>query len=137
MTKFGFAALDDDHEHLFSLAAEVESRIARGGPTEDVRQKFHELVVSARTHFEREERYMEACRYPDLDPHRREHTEVDAWLAHLERGFATDGSIAAADAAEQTLAFLTAWLERHLTNFDRVAIRFMLARSTSETAPTP
>jgi hemerythrin len=123
--KLGFAAVDEDHERLLSIAAEVEVLIASKEPAHRIRAKFHELVEYSLAHFSREETHMEAHRYPGLSVHRREHEELAEWLVHIEKKLAEDGPNASAAATDQTLAFFRAWIVRHLTTFDKTAVQFI------------
>ena len=127
--KFGFPAIDEDHERLLSLAAEVEALIASEHSMDGLRAKFHELVEHSLGHFRREEAYMEACRYPGLPAHRREKVEVAEWLAHIEEALAGEGPGARSAATDQTLAFFRAWIGRRLMLLDKAAVRFILAES--------
>jgi len=123
--KLGFTAVDEDHERLLSLASEVEGLILSREPAHRVRAKFHELVEYSLAHFSREEAHMEACRYPGLTAHRREHQELAEWLVHIEKALAEDGIQAHAAATDQTIAFFRAWIERHLRSFDKAAVQFI------------
>jgi len=127
--KLGFPAVDEDHERLLALAAEVELLIASASRVHKIRAKFHELVEHALAHFSREEAYMAACQYPDLAVHKSEHAELTEWLLHIEQALAEDGPNAGTAATDQTIAFFRAWIGRHLTSFDTAAVQFILAAS--------
>jgi hemerythrin-like metal-binding protein len=94
--------------------------------------KFHELVEYSLAHFSREESYMDASQYPGLSIHKREHVELAAWLVHIERALAEDGPNATAAATEQAIAFFRAWIERHLTSFDQVAVQFITSTAAAK-----
>ena len=69
---------------------------------------------------------MEKSGYPGTAAHQREHAEIAEWLAHLETDLAQPG-IGAKAAAEEAVDFLTAWIDRHLREFDRPAADYMKA----------
>jgi hemerythrin len=70
---------------------------------------------------------MQACGYPDLPVHKREHEEITDWLIHLRQSLMeeTPESISNATRAE-TIAFFRAWVEQHLLQFDAPAVRFIV-----------
>jgi hemerythrin-like metal-binding protein len=125
--KLGFAPIDDDHEKVLTLVAEVEGLIAEQASTRTLQQSFARLVETTVDHFRAEERGMQACGYPDLPVHKREHEEITDWLIHLRQSLMeeTPESISNATRAE-TIAFFRAWVEQHLLQFDAPAVRFIV-----------
>ncbi len=125
--KLGFAPIDDDHEKILTLVAEVERSIAERASAQTLQQSFARLVEATVDHFRAEERGMQACGYPDLTVHRREHEEITEWLIHLRQSLMeeTSGSVSNMTRAE-TVAFFRAWVEQHLLQFDAPAVRFIV-----------
>jgi hemerythrin-like metal-binding protein len=122
---FAVQVINEDHRRIIALVTEVEELIACAGSAENVRLGFRQLVEHTLAHFRREEEFMEACRYPGLPDHQREHQELVDWLVYLELALAEEGPHAMQDANDHTLEFLRAWVERHLTILDKPAMDFI------------
>jgi hemerythrin-like metal-binding protein len=125
--KLGFAPIDDDHEKVLTLVAEVEGLIAEQASTQTLQQSFARLVEMTVDHFRSEERGMEACGYPDLTVHKREHEEITDWLFHLRQSLREETSESVSHVTRsETIAFFRAWVEQHLLQFDAPAVRFIV-----------
>ncbi len=129
--RFGFPPIDQDHEQILLLAAEVERLILASAPAGEIRTKFHEMTEISLEHFIREETHMERCGYPGTAAHRREHAELGDWLVHIETALVEEGPSASAAAQQDVLAFFRAWIQRHLEMLDQPAVRYIASHSGS------
>ena len=124
--KLGFAPIDEDHDKVLKLVSEVEGLIAEHAPIDASRQSFRMLVEVTVNHFRSEEHGMEACRYPDLARHKREHEEISDWLTHLQTSFTSATSESTCQwIGSDTIAFLRAWVQQHLLEFDAPMVAFI------------
>ena len=108
----GVPAVDHDHKVLIGLINSL-GEATRGD--HDVIQviagALATLIAYTQYHFEREEKMMEACDYPDLEAHREEHHALTAEVMALKDRFLSgepDISV------EGMLLFLTGWLNHHI-----------------------
>ena len=108
----GVAKLDQDHQTLIELINRIAE--ADDSPVTHTRIIPEVLVVlMAYTvfHFQREERVMAACGYPEMDTHREEHWALTREVHLLQRRFSDDPH---ALTREEVLSFLTGWLNHHV-----------------------
>jgi len=133
--RLGIRVIDEDHEHLLCLVAEVEELIRVHAGLGELRPKFHELVEYALAHFRREEEFMRRCGYPGTAGHAREHGELGEWLGHMEEGLAEEGPTATAATRQDVVTFFHAWVQRHLEMLDRPAARYILDHSGHDLPP--
>ena len=134
--KLGFAPIDDDHEKILTLVADVEGLIAQQASTQTLQQSFARLVEATVNHFRAEERGMQACGYPDLTVHKREHEEIIDWLIYLQQSLMEETSESVSNMTRaETVVFFRAWVEQHLLQFDAPAVRFIVS-SLEGASPT-
>lgn len=108
----GVARLDRDHQILIGLI----NRIDEAGEDEATRNRVLPevlaiLIAYTVFHFDREEKVMRACGYPDLRSHHEEHRVLTREVQHLQRRFRRGDE--ALD-REEILSFLTGWLNHHI-----------------------
>jgi len=114
----GVALLDEHHQALFQLLAELESAAA------DERTLFGVYVITrlkhyVREHFEAEEAMMAEAGYPDLATHIVEHEAFRKKLGELQlKSIAQDVSV-------DTVAFLKGWLTNHIAQTDMAYVPYL------------
>ena len=111
----GVDELDEDHRRLIGYLNEfVEAASERRGffVVDDV---FSKLIDYTVFHFAREERVMEACGYPRLEEHRREHDRLRKRLIDCRDRYALS---ATKDLSNEIRAFLLSWLREHIMKMD-------------------
>ncbi|HRW60478.1 conserved hypothetical protein [Candidatus Defluviicoccus seviourii] len=121
----GVEAIDNDHKVLISLINQLGEAIRSGEPQPTVRRVLDELVEYTSYHFNREEALMEACRYPDLEAHRRTHTTLKVQVADIRDRYARHPE---AVHAREILALLKNWLSAHIMGRDKLYAPFMAAK---------
>lgn len=129
----GVPRLDSDHRVLIGLINHLERAIAQRFETRLViAEVLDALIAYTRFHFDREERVMAACGYPELDTHRQEHAELTAEVIALLDRFESDPT---AISHREMLGFLTDWLNHHILLQDKAYRAFVEGRAeATETA---
>ena len=118
----GIDEIDEQHRELFRCAARVrDAAIADDGSELDRTLAF--LRENVAFHFQTEERYMAAQRYPDLARHREEHLAMLETFREIEQDHHHQQS------AERSRArvdrFLSDWLRTHIGVTDLAMARFV------------
>ena len=113
----GVPLLDSDHRVLIGLINHLEeateNRIEIRVIVEEV---LDALIAYTRFHFDREERVMAACRYPELETHHEEHQKLTREVMELLDRFERDhGSVS----QREMDVFLTEWLNHHILLQDK------------------
>ncbi len=108
----GVARLDRDHQILIGLI----NRIDEAGEDETTRNRVLPevlaiLIAYTVFHFEREEKVMRACGYPNMGTHHEEHRALTREVQELQRRYRRgDPDL---DRGE-ILTFLVGWLNHHI-----------------------
>lgn len=110
----GLPELDDDHRVLIAVINRLAADTEKGAAADVVGRSLVSLTRYAEYHFEREQRVMAACGFPDLDSHIEEHREFVGWVREAERRFDTTPADTAAELHGEVLAFLRNWLNHHI-----------------------
>lgn len=110
----GLPELDDDHRILIAVINRLAADTGEGAAADVVGRSLVTLTRYAEYHFEREQRVMEACGFPELDSHIEEHREFVGWVREAERRYDTTPADTAAELHGEVLAFLKNWLNHHI-----------------------
>lgn len=108
--------VDDEHQQLFRLCADLQSAMMAGVPSQEVQSIVDQLAMHVAAHLSHEERQMRAAGYPLYAWHQRQHHTARSRLTALERR-ARRGD---RDAALELLEFLSGWLNDHIRLADRM-----------------
>lgn len=107
--------LDRDHRNLIGLVNSLHTATSRGDGREVVGSIIAALIDYTQDHFQREERHMEAVRYPKREEHRRQHRELLDKVLEIEARFKAGHVTVAA----QVSTLLRDWLSIHIRRADR------------------
>ncbi len=117
-------AIDDQHKGLFDLVNCLFDSMQGGASNQAIRQALAKLIRYTMTHFAAEEAAMEACGYPRLREHRREHQQLTAQVLEFVRRYHLDrGAI-----GTSLMDFLQSWLSVHILGSDRDFAQFLIGR---------
>ncbi len=112
----GDGTIDNDHRGLFAAVNELEQAANTGAGPDEVGRIVVYLVRYVNEHFQREERLMHDCGYPDIAEHRDRHRQFSQKVYAIEQIHRVDPeSINLAELVE----FLRGWLVRHILGSDR------------------
>lgn len=126
----GIDSIDSDHKLLVDLLNQLHAAVEDGERKETVGSVLNVLIDYTEYHFEREEVMMEACGYPDLGAHGKDHGEFKAKVIEIRDSYLGDPqSVLGADVRD----FLKTWLATHIKGTDRLYIPHM-AKATEAVA---
>lgn len=111
----GHPQIDNDHKKLIALLNTLCEEMNKQRGRDAVRTVLLELVDYTRTHFAREESYMQATKYPAYEDHHAKHVALIEQAADLMRREANNESVVTI----ATLNFLRQWLTDHIQGDDR------------------
>jgi len=107
----GVDGLDSDHKELMRLINRLQDALDGGEGRAILDRVFDSLAVYTETHFAREEQVMEACSYPAIAEHRREHQNFLLNMRYIrDRYFQGEGVEAGYDLLDQ----LREWWSHHI-----------------------
>jgi hemerythrin len=118
----GIADIDAQHRELFARLARVRDA-AFSGETSEVERTIGFLVDYVGFHFQAEEHFMAAQRYPGIERHREEHV----WLLRAVEEIAADHASRgpSSDSVARLERFLADWLRNHIGVTDLAMARFV------------
>lgn len=115
MMSVGVPVLDSDHKTLIGLVADLQRSIGDDEEYATLGSVLTSLADYTEHHFAREERVMEACRYPSLRSHIVMHHKLAQQVRDLQARYVADPhSVAAKDC----LGFMHNWLIEHICSTD-------------------
>lgn len=120
----GVVEIDSDHKKLLDIFNRFLDAYRFAESRSTVLSALTDIAGYASWHFDHEERIMRREKFPGLDVHKLQHSELLDGLAELIAGFETDR----ADITEATLDFLTEWVMVHLKTQDAELGRWILSR---------
>ena len=74
--RFGHAELDAHHRHILGLLARLQALATQPQVSDALHDVYHELMAYAFDHFNTEEAFLAAQRYPGLAAHREAHRDI-------------------------------------------------------------
>ncbi|WP_029007388.1 bacteriohemerythrin [Azospirillum halopraeferens] len=108
----GQPSIDEDHKHLIEYLNQLDTALnARVFQPQRVAVILVKLLEYTREHFAREEKIMEAVKYPGLAEHRQQHAEGVRAISDLSNAFARTPNH---EHAERIYTFTAEWLVRHI-----------------------
>jgi hemerythrin-like metal-binding protein len=110
----GIEEMDDDHRQLVAIANTIDEVASRPRLDEvELAAAIAQLKSKTREHFEREEVYMAAAGFPELEAHRAEHTALLAALDKLVVAATTGQYI-----SQNLRHYMAIWLFEHIDKAD-------------------
>ncbi|MBF0271562.1 MAG: bacteriohemerythrin [Magnetococcales bacterium] len=106
--------LDADHRQLISLINELHAAVQLGKGQSLLNQIVENLLNYTRTHFAREERYLESIGFPGQEAHKEEHRQFCDQVVIYQQKLLDDPFALSSD----VLQFLRNWLIHHIQGSD-------------------
>lgn len=110
----GIHEIDEQHKILAECIATIERAVVGQERRSAVHSALGRLAEFARTHFAVEESLMRIHDYPGLEEHINEHWQFSEALNRLQVQALT------ADVSQEMVAFIRAWLDRHVITSDKL-----------------
>ena len=107
----GNETLDQHHQRLFALLAEMEDAGDDGGGLAAVSAVFSQLNDYIAYHFAHEEAMMDACGFPFIELHRHSHQTIAMRVMDMASGL---DALNFRKIASELRVFLSGWLIHHI-----------------------
>lgn len=127
----GVPLLDSDHKTLIGLINHLQRSIGDDEEYASVGSVLQALDEYAAHHFAREEKMMEACRYPLLPQHHGTHASFADKVAAFKARYTEDKTSVR---ARDCLNFLNSWLIDHICTTDMNYRSWMIGHPGAEAA---
>ena len=115
----GNLEIDQQHQQLFSLFAQLVEGIEKGGASFHLEQVFTQLYGYIKNHFRYEERIMKKADYPELDNHKKKHEKIKTKLKKFREEFNQAKGKKKDEVATDVAKFLQDWLQGHIKGEDQ------------------
>jgi hemerythrin len=106
---------DNDHKKLLQFINDLHTSMLKGQGKEKLSQILVELKAYTQYHFTAEEKQMAAAGYPDLEQHKKYHSDLIKQLSELIKDF----EYGKREASIETFRFLKEWLFNHIQVADK------------------
>lgn len=115
-------AFDVQHQKLFHLVSELHLAMFSKNGRETVAETIGDLIKYVNQHFCDEEREMEACGFPGLESHRKEHERLKKRVLDFQQHFHEKED----SMASELFGFLLGdWLVKHILDMDKEYAPYM------------
>ena len=121
----GIQSIDADHQILVGMVNRLDDAIKAARGKDSVSGILDALLDYTTYHFGREEALMQACGYPDLDPHRHTHKVLRTQVTHIRNRYLANPETIH---DREVLAFLKNWLTSHIMGRDKLYAPFMISQ---------
>lgn len=112
--------IDDDHRELLKIVEDITEAINSNDKTQ-VAGLWKKLIKQTERHFENEEEYMEALRYPKLGRHKERHDE----LLDVGKSLLTLFEQDRIQSTSSVSLFLKNWLVEHISTDDKELSKYV------------
>ncbi len=112
--RIGNDEIDRQHQHIVALVNSLEVASASGDGARTCDMVLTHLLWYLAQHFSSEEQLMAAVEYPDIEEHRREHSECRRRMAQLVSSIER-GEIDVKDC----VPYIRTWVHEHMLGSDR------------------
>lgn len=121
----GDATVDHQHQELFAMVNELHDSIVAGHGREKIGPTLTRLAAYVGTHFQTEERLMQAQGFPALAGHKAKHDQLGKDAARIVSDYETGRAVLTIGLSR----FLADWLRHHIDGEDKAMIAWMRARN--------
>jgi hemerythrin-like metal-binding protein len=116
----GIESIDNEHKRLIEISNNLVD-LVRIGKIQESKILFHELREYTVTHFNNEETYMLRVKYPNLEKHKAEHSELKKSVKIFQDDLYRQQEIR----AEEVYEFIKHWLIDHVLYSDMNIKKFL------------
>ncbi len=109
--------IDNQHKEIFRKKNELHSACMMGKGKPEIRNAIQFLEAYVKTHFDTEEKCMQANAYPGIAAHKAEHMDFTKTIADLKKQFEAEG--ASLTVVIRTNLELSDWLKNHICKSDK------------------
>jgi len=113
--------VDEQHKLLIKMINDLYDAMQAGKERAVLGTLLNKLGIYSSMHFAREEDYLERFGYPDINQHRKEHSNFERKVYKFESDF-LEGK---RDLSKEIMAFLAKWLINHIIKSDKRFVSFL------------
>lgn len=117
----GVPLLDSDHQALIGLINKLHDSLETGDDQPEPAMVFDSLIAYLEIHLAREERVMEACKFPGLRGQREDHADFIHHVYGARERYEADNDPAILG---DVLVFFKVWYRNHVLSKDVALRRF-------------
>lgn len=121
----GYGTIDSQHRQLVDILNVVMEGLKK--PTGDIATQtaLKRLIDYTKSHFSTEDNLMVEHKYPDIAPHRKQHSDLIAKVEALHADVKAGKQLV----GPKTVMFLQNWLVDHILKTDKRLAAFLVAKS--------
>lgn len=119
------AEIDSQHKRLFQLADDLGTAMTQGKGKAAMGSTLASLIDYTKRHFATEEKLMQAHRYPEYAAHKKQHDDLTARVAGLQKEFMAGR----ASMSVEVLQFLKDWLVNHIGKSDQEIAAYLRTKA--------
>jgi hemerythrin len=112
---------DAQHKQLFGLINGLHDAMAKGHGNDVMAKTLDELILYTKSHFQAEEKLLQAKGYPELAAHKAQHDKFTAQIVQFQKDF-SEGKLTV---TVQLMNFLRDWLVHHILETDKRYGKFL------------
>ena len=119
--------IDRQHMKLVQIINELNEAMLEGKANDVLAKIVRELVSYTKTHFSKEEGYMERYGYPDVSAHKLQHSAFVNKISDLSDDFESGRLGVSID----LMKFLKDWILKHIKGTDMKYVPFLVGNGMS------
>jgi hemerythrin len=117
--------LDQEHQALFHALNQFYTGIQNSVPKERMYKLIEDLLKYAKTHFDNEEKHMEAIKFPGLEKHKQEHRAFESKTSDFYSKYKSGKLLMSVEITN----FIKDWITHHIKTQDYQYARFGAAKA--------
>lgn len=121
----GIEVFDSDHKTLVRMLNDLHDAVVAARSEAVLGKILRGLVAYTKTHFAREEQYMEKHGYPGLAEHRKQHVALTQQVLAVQQKYESGETTVL---GMEVMGFLKDWLVKHIQGTDSGYSEFLRAR---------
>jgi hemerythrin-like metal-binding protein len=126
----GNSSLDAEHEEILKSIDELYAVVAVGKENAKTKKLFERLFQDTLSHFQHEERIMQAAGYPEYVAHKLEHERMRQYTVESRANFSPLK-------AAEILGFLKDWWTGHIQSEDKSYAPYLGAGESANAQSSP
>ena len=125
----GDRTIDSQHMQIIDIINDLHTAIDAGGDRQAITSILDRVILYTMSHFDHEERVMQACGYPDLANHKELHER----MRRTTEGFRTNLELIT---GRDVLRLLKGWWINHIQAEDQCYVPYLSAAASRGNLPS-
>lgn len=119
--QLGISSIDFQHKQLINTFDLLSERMKQGLTSDSLQATISELKMYTKSHFSKEEEYMEQAHYPNLAQHKQAHQYFIKRVEEFEKSCKSGSMLVSID----LIAFLKDWFLNHIRHTDNEYVPYL------------